>query len=169
MTRLPPVAITAPLVLREHALERAALEAAERVLAVHGEHLAELGAGFLLHLAVELDEAARSSDSASFAPSVDLPAPRRPRRAMRAAPARSRTSRTRLSTGTLMARASLRSSSTEMLPWPASSCAEVALRDAGGRGERLARRAVLACARRARARRGGRGRRFLLRWRGRRS
>src|SRR5205814_5478641 len=45
-----------PLVLVQHALQSAALEAPEGILAVHREHLAELGAGFLLDFAVELDE-----------------------------------------------------------------------------------------------------------------
>ena len=42
--------------LGEHALERAAFEAAKGVLAVHGEYLGERGARFLLHFAVELHE-----------------------------------------------------------------------------------------------------------------
>src|SRR5258708_33725017 len=45
----------APIV-RQHALERAPLEAAKRVLSVHREHFAERRTGFLLDLAVELYE-----------------------------------------------------------------------------------------------------------------
>src|SRR4051812_31524715 len=44
------------LVLVQHALERTALEAPVGILSVHGEHLAKVGAGFLLDLAIELDE-----------------------------------------------------------------------------------------------------------------
>ena len=40
----------------KHALERAALEAAEGVLTVHGEDFSERRARLLLHLAIELDE-----------------------------------------------------------------------------------------------------------------
>jgi hypothetical protein len=43
-------------VLRKHPLERAPLEAAEGVLPVHVEHLAQLRAGFLFDFAVELHE-----------------------------------------------------------------------------------------------------------------
>src|SRR5207249_10660350 len=40
----------------EHPLELPALEAAEGILPVHGEHFAELRTGFFLDLAVQLDE-----------------------------------------------------------------------------------------------------------------
>src|SRR6185436_15135993 len=60
------------------------------------------------------------SASASFAPSVDLPAPRNP---IRATSSFFPVSRTSASSGMPMARASSRRRSTEMFPWPASSWA----------------------------------------------
>ena len=124
----------------EHALERAALEAAERVLAVHREDLAERRAGFLLHLAFELDE--RHSQRLR-----ELRAERRLARAAQAEQRDRPLLRVVLAHQPLDADAHrarhLAQEEHRHVALARLELCEVALGDAGGHGELLARHAML--------------------------